>query len=82
MTIATIDMASVTTTLREKLQDAVDGGETLYRIAADTEISWNTLKRFLDGAGLRSEQIDKLATHFKLELQDAPDEKPKRKRKP
>jgi hypothetical protein len=53
----------------QTLRNAVNVQEgTLYRVAKDTGISWATMKRFVEGGGLRSEHIDKLASYFGLEL--------------
>jgi hypothetical protein len=68
-------MPSVTETLRDLLA-ASDA--TLYRVAKDTGISWNTLNRFLTGGGLRSEHVDALASYFGVALK--PDREPAKKR--
>ena len=72
-----LDM-TVTKTLRDKLGTM---SESLYRVAQDTEISWGTLKRFVNGGGLRSEHVDTLAEYFKLELHPAPEEPEKSAKK-
>lgn len=59
---------AVTETLRDHLKVSE---ETLYRVAKDIDVRWATLKRFVEGGGLRSEQIDKLAAYFNLELTPA-----------
>lgn len=63
----------VTDDLRRKLA-ATD--LTLYRVAKDTKISWQTLKRFVDGAGIQSDHIDTLAAYLGMSLVD--DDAPKR----
>jgi hypothetical protein len=67
---------TITETIRQHLTAT---SETLYRVAKDTEIAWSTLKRFADGGGLRSDQMDKLAEYFKLELRPIGDSKPAKK---
>lgn len=37
-------------------------------IAREARIDWHSLKRFVDGHGLRTDQLDKLATVLGMEL--------------
>lgn len=57
-------------TVTEKLRQAVERcGQTRYAISKETGIPASVLSRFVaSGAGLRSENIDKLCTYLGLTL--------------
>lgn len=59
-------MATVTDTLRRAVEDC---GQTRYRIAKETGIPASVLSRFVaSGAGLRSENLDRLCAYLGLVL--------------
>lgn len=51
---------NLTDQIREELRRRHERGESLYALAKDSGVAWSTLRRFLDGGGLRSDQLDKL----------------------
>lgn len=56
-------------TVTEQLRNELAArDQTLYRVAKESGMNWATLQRFLNGGGLRSEQLDKLAEYLGLEL--------------
>lgn len=72
--IVTIRGMTVTETLREQLLHALEK-QTLYKVAKETGVNWDSLRRFARNEGnLRGEQLDALADYLGLEL--------KRTRKP
>ena len=60
---------TITEQLRRHLAQALKK-DSLYRISKDSDVSWPVLNRFLTGERptLRSDSLDKLCTHFRLEL--------------
>lgn len=67
---------TISDTLRQRLREELKA-RTLYAIAKEAKLNWKTLSRFNDGAGMRSEHIDSLASYFGLAL--TPTKKPKGK---
>ena len=59
-----------------KVSDAVrarllKSDESTYKIAKDSRVAWKTLKRFVDGANIRSDQLDLLCEYLDLIVVDA-----------
>jgi transcriptional regulator with XRE-family HTH domain len=61
---------SISSQLRRAIQRS---GESRYAIAQETGVNQSTLSRFVQGSGLSSENLDRVAEYLGLEL------KPKRK---
>lgn len=58
-------MATVTETLRQMLDQSE---QSRYSVSRETGIPESVLSRFVAGATLRGENIDKLADHFGMVL--------------
>ena len=70
---------SISGQLREAIKNS---GETAYAIAKKTNVPQPTIFRFMEkGAEMRTENIDRLAEYFGLELQPTKKPAPKTRKK-
>ncbi len=51
--------------LRQKLEAS---GESLYRVAKGSGVTWNVAKRFAEGGVIGTDQFDRLCAYFGAEL--------------
>ena len=59
---------TVSEQLRELLLAELKKGTSKYRIAKNSGLTWPVIHRFARGEGLRTDQLDKLAAFFGVEL--------------
>jgi hypothetical protein len=51
--------------LRQKIEAS---GESIYKIAKGSGVTWNVAKRFAEGGIIGTDQFDKLCSYFDAEL--------------